>query len=430
MSIIEMIDAREVLDSRGNPTVQVDVFLESGAYGRFTVPSGASTGSYEALELRDGDKTRYNGKGVLKATNNIKTIISPDLIGEDVMDQLYIDNRMLEIDGTENKSKLGANAILGVSVACARAASEYLAIPLYRYIGGINAKVLPAPMINILNGGKHADSGLDIQEFLIIPIRGESYSDIVRMGSEVFYALKGILNQKGYSTSYGDEGGFAPKLRTNGEAFELILEAIDKTNYKIDRDIVLGFDAAANEFYKDGTYRLKEFSKPVNSDKVIELYEKWVKDYHILNIEDGLSEDDWDGWKHLNEKLGMKTQLVGDDLFVTNINRLKRGISENSANSILIKLNQIGTLTETLDTIRYAQNNGWTCVVSHRSGETSDTTIADLAVAMNTGFIKTGSVQRQERIDKYNRLMEIEEEMYGESIFPGIGAFTSIEKTE
>ncbi|MCK4544048.1 phosphopyruvate hydratase [candidate division WOR-3 bacterium] len=430
MSIIEMIDAREVLDSRGNPTVQVDVLLESGAYGRFTVPSGASTGSYEALELRDGDKSRYNGKGVLKAVNNIKTIISPDLIGEDVLDQLYIDNRMLEIDGTENKSKLGANAILGVSVACARAASEYLTIPLYRYIGGTNAKILPVPMINILNGGKHADSGLDIQEFLIMPIKGENYSDIVRMGSEVFYALKGILKQKGYSTSYGDEGGFAPKLKTNGEAFELILEAIDKTDYKIDKDIVLGFDAAANEFYKDGTYRLKEFPKPVNSDKVIELYEKWVKDYHILSIEDGLFEDDWAGWKHLNEKLGMKIQLVGDDLFVTNINRLKRGISENSANSILIKLNQIGSLTETLDTIRYAQNNGWTCVVSHRSGETSDTTIADLAVAMNTGFIKTGSVQRQERTDKYNRLMEIEDEMFGESIFPGIGAFTSIEKTE
>jgi len=428
MSLIEMIEAREVLDSRGNPTVQVDVILESGIYGRFTVPSGASTGSHEALELRDGDAKRYNGKGVLKAIENIQKIIAPELLGEDVLDQLYIDNLMLELDGTENKSKLGANAILGVSVACARAASEYLGIPLYKYIGGVNSKILPVPMMNILNGGKHADSGLDIQEFLIMPLKGENYKDIIRMGSEVFYALKGILKSKDYSTNYGDEGGFAPKLKSNSEAFELILEAIDKAHYKAGEDITIGFDAAASEFFHDGKYHLKEFPYPVDADKVVELYEKWVKQYHILNIEDGLAEDDWEGWKHLNSVLGKKVQNVGDDIFVTNINRLKRGIEENVANSILIKLNQIGTLTETLDTIKYAQNHGWTCVVSHRSGETCDTTIADLAFAMNTGFIKTGSVQRQERIDKYNRLMEIEEEMFGEAIFLGKEAFTSIEK--
>ena len=303
-----------------------------------------------------------------------------------------------------------------------------MGIPLYKYIGGVNAKILPVPMMNILNGGKHADSGLDIQEFLIMPLKGENYKDIVRMGSEVFYALKGILKAKGYSTNYGDEGGFAPKLESNSEAFELILQAIDKASYKIGEDITIGFDAAANDFYKNGKYKMKEFSSPVDADKVVELYEKWVKQYHILNIEDGLAEDDWEGWKHMNKVLGKKVQNVGDDIFVTNINRLKKGVSENVANSILIKLNQIGTLTETLDTIKYAQTHGWTCVVSHRSGETCDTTIADLAVAMNTGFIKTGSVQRQERINKYNRLMEIEEEMFGEGIFPGKGAFTSIEK--
>ena len=415
MTTIVDVKAREILDSRGNPTVEAEVLLESGAFGRAAVPSGASTGVHEALELRDGDKSRYVGKGVLKAVGNVNDVIGPELQGMDALDQVGIDRAMLELDGTENKSSLGANAILSVSVAGAKAAA--LGVPLYRHIGGANAKVLPIPMMNILNGGQHADNNVDLQEFMIMPF-GERFRDSLRMGAEVFHALKKVLNDKGYSTGVGDEGGFAPNLQKNEEAVEVILEAIGKAGYEPGVDVFLALDPAASEFYKDGGYVLEAEEKPnKSSDEMIDFYEDWVNRFPIKSIEDGLSEDDWEGWVKLTERIGDRVQIVGDDLFVTNTKRLSAGIERGAANSILIKINQIGTLTETFDAIEMAQKNGWTSVVSHRSGETEDTTISEIAVGMNTGQIKTGSACRSERVCKYNELLRIEEELGASAIY-------------
>lgn len=417
MTTIVDVRAREILDSRGNPTVEAEVFLESGAFGRAAVPSGASTGVHEALELRDGDKSRYLGKGVLKAVGNVNDVIAPELQGMDALDQVGIDRAMLELDGTENKSSLGANAILSVSVAAAKAAAAALGVPLYRHIGGANAKVLPIPMMNILNGGQHADNNVDLQEFMIMPF-GESFRDSLRMGAEVFHALKKVLNDKGYSTGVGDEGGFAPNLQKNEEAVEVILEAIVKAGYEPGLDIFLALDPAASEFYKDGKYVLEAEEEPTkSSEEMIDFYEDWVNRFPIKSIEDGLSEDDWEGWVKLTERIGDRVQIVGDDLFVTNTKRLSEGIERGAANSILIKINQIGTLTETFDAIEMAQKNGWTSVVSHRSGETEDTTISEIAVGMNTGQIKTGSACRSERVCKYNELLRIEEELGASAIY-------------
>ena len=414
MSAIELVYAREVLDSRGNPTVEVEVVLESGALGRAIVPSGASTGAFEAVELRDGDKERYIGKGVLKAVDNVNEIIAPEVEGLDAFDQPGIDGLMIELDGTPNKGKLGANAILGVSLAVARAAADELGLPLFQYIGGVNAKQLPVPMMNILNGGEHADNNVDVQEFMILPVGAESFAEGLRMGAEVFHSLKKVLAAKGLACGVGDEGGFAPNLGSNREALELIVEAIKGAGLEPGKDVMLGMDVAASEMYNDGKYELKGEGKVLTSEEMINLYEGWVNEFPIITIEDGLNEEDWDGWKILTERLGKKIQLVGDDLFVTNTERLERGIEAGVANSILIKVNQIGTLTETLDAIEMAKRAGYTAVISHRSGETEDTTIADIAVAVNSGQIKTGAPSRTDRVAKYNQLLRIEE-IVGES---------------
>ncbi|KIX14999.1 phosphopyruvate hydratase [Dethiosulfatarculus sandiegensis] len=412
MLAIERISAREILDSRGNPTVECDVMLEDGSLGTAAVPSGASTGEHEALELRDGDKSRYGGKGVLKAVHNVEEVIAPELVGLDGLDQVLIDQTMIDLDGTENKSKLGANALLGVSMATARAAANALLVSLYRYLGGAYARVLPMPMMNILNGGSHAPNNVDIQEFMIVPMGGASFAESLRMGAEVFHTLKKVLSAKGLVTSVGDEGGFAPNLEDNDEAIKVILEAVEKAGYQPGEDVALALDVAASEFYKDGKYI---FHKSDNSSRsaaeMVDLYADWVNKYPIVSIEDGLAEDDWDGWTLMTEKLGDNLQIVGDDLFVTNSDRLATGIDRDAANSILIKLNQIGTVTETLGCIDLARRNGYTQVVSHRSGETEDNFIADLAVAVGCGQIKTGSLCRSERICKYNRLLRIEEEL-------------------
>ncbi|MEP9410468.1 MAG: phosphopyruvate hydratase [Candidatus Brocadia sp.] len=421
MTTICCIKAREILDSRGSPTVEVDVTLKDGTTGRAAVPSGASTGKREALELRDGDKpSRYMGKGVQTAVKNVNEIIAYKLEGMDATGQVEIDNLLLSLDGTKNKEKLGANAILGVSLAVAKAAANALCLPLYRYIGGTNARVLPVPMMNILNGGKHADNNLDIQEFMIMPIHADSFAEALRMGAEVFHNLRSVLKSRGYSTNVGDEGGFAPNLKTNEEAFDLILEAIKKAGYTAGKDIYLALDPAASEFYKDGKYVLRaEGGAKKTSDEMIDLYVKFLSKYPVCSIEDGLAEEDWDGWKRLTEKLGGKVQLVGDDIFVTNTEILAKGIEQKVANSILIKVNQIGTLTETLNAIELAKKNGYSTVISHRSGETEDTTIADIAVATNAGQIKTGSLCRTDRICKYNQLLRIEEGLSDNAIYGG-----------
>lgn len=424
MTTITDIIGREILDSRGNPTVEVDVLLECGAIGRAAVPSGASTGENEAVELRDGDKSRYNGKGVLKAVENVNTTIADTIIGFDALDQVGIDRAMIELDGTPTKSKLGANAILGVSLATAKAAAAALEIPLYKYIGGVNAKILPVPMMNILNGGKHADNNVDPQEFMIVPVGAPSFAEAIRMGAEVFHSLKSVLSKKGYNTAVGDEGGFAPSLKSNVEAIEVILEAIQNTSYKAGEDIFIALDPAASEFYEDGKYVFKKSDKSVrSSEQMVKFWEEWVSKYPIISIEDGMAENDWEGWKMMTDALGKKIQLVGDDVFVTNTTFLKKGIDMGVANSILIKVNQIGTLTETLDAIEMAKCAGYTAVVSHRSGETEDTTIADIVVATNVGQIKTGSASRTDRIAKYNQLIRIEEELEDIAIYPGINSF-------
>lgn len=422
MSTIIDINAREILDSRGNPTVEVEVLTESGFYGRAAVPSGASTGEHEAVELRDGDKGRYMGKGVLKAVQNVNEIIAPEIIGEEVLDQAYIDNALLEIDGTPNKNKLGANATLGVSLAVAKAAADVVGLPLYKYIGGTNARVLPVPMMNIINGGSHADNNVDLQEFMIFPLGATSFREALRMGVETFHHLKAVLKSKGLNTSVGDEGGFAPNLRSNIEAIEIILEAAEKTGYKVGKELFIALDPAASEFYNKETkkYDLKSENRSLSSEEMVHYYKDMVAQYPVVSIEDGLAEDDWDGWKYMVKELGDKIQIVGDDLTVTNVERLTRAIDEKAINSILIKLNQIGTLTETLNAISLAHRNRFTTVISHRSGETEDTTIADLSVAVNAGQIKTGSACRTDRICKYNQLLRIEEELEDEAIFQGL----------
>ena len=425
--IIEAIQAREILDSRGNPTVEVDVILASGAVGRAAVPSGASTGIHEAVELRDGDKGRYLGKGVSKAVENVNDIIAPELEGMLVSEQPEIDNQLIMLDGTENKSKLGANAILGVSLACAKAAAEIHGMPLYRYIGGTNAKELPVPMMNILNGGSHADNNVDIQEFMIMPVGAGSFGESLRMGAEIFHNLKAVLKGKDLNTAVGDEGGFAPNLGSNEEALQVIITAIEKAGYKPGDDIKIALDAASSEFYKDGKYVLSAEANPEKTaEQLIDYYAELIKKYPIVSIEDGLAEDDWDAWKLMTQKLGDQIQIVGDDLFVTNPKRLKRGIEEGIGNSILIKVNLIGTLTETLDAIEMAKRAGYTCVISHRSGETEDSTIADIAVATNSGQIKTGSLSRSDRIAKYNQLLRIEEELGDRAFFSGAGTFYNL----
>ncbi len=425
MTTIVDVLGREILDSRGNPTVEVEVLLESGIVGRAAVPSGASTGEHEAVELRDGDKSRYLGKGVLKAVDNINEKIADELIDFDATDQVGIDNFLISLDGTPNKGELGANAILGVSLACAKAAAEALGLPLYRYIGGTNAKTLPVPMMNILNGGSHADNTVDFQEFMVMPHGAANFAEALRMGTETFHSLKAVLKAKGLNTAVGDEGGFAPNLRSNEETIETILEAITKAGYKPGEDISLALDVASSEMY-DKEKKIYKFFKSDNSEKtsaqMIDIYSKLVSQYPIVSIEDGLDENDWEGWKELTNSIGNKVQLVGDDLFVTNTERLAQGIEKGIANSILIKVNQIGTLTETLDAIEMAKKAGYTSVISHRSGETEDTTIADIAVATNAGQIKTGSASRTDRIAKYNQLLRIEEELDTTSVFPGISA--------
>ncbi|HEX4156276.1 MAG TPA: phosphopyruvate hydratase [Acidobacteriaceae bacterium] len=414
MTEIVSIHAREILDSRGNPTVEADVVLEDGVRGRAAVPSGASTGEHEAVELRDGDKSHYQGKGVMLAVENVESVIAPELTGMDASNQRLIDATMIALDGTENKNKLGANAILAVSMACARASAEALGVPLYRYLGGANACVLPTPMMNILNGGAHADNNVDFQEFMVMPVGAETFSDALRWGAEVFHTLKAVLKKKGYNTAVGDEGGFAPSLKSNVEAIEVILEAIGLAGYKAGEQIAIALDPAASEFYDKnlGKYVFKKSDKSEKTpDQMAEYWESWVRQYPIVSLEDGLDENDWTGWKFLTEKIGRKVQLVGDDLFVTNVKRLQRGIDEGVGNSILIKVNQIGTVSETLDTIGLARRNGYTSIISHRSGETEDTFIADLAVATNAGQIKTGSASRTDRIAKYNQLLRIEEEL-------------------
>ena len=423
-SQIEYLHAREILDSRGNPTVEVEVGLESGAFGRAAVPSGASTGIHEALELRDGDKDRYGGKGVLKAVENINEEIFENIIGLDALDQYLVDETMIDLDGTANKSKFGANAILGVSLAVARAAADEVGLPLYRYLGGSVAKLLPVPMFNILNGGVHANwQGTDLQEFMIAPVGMPNFREALRCGSEVYQALKGVLKTGGYSTGVGDEGGFAPALKTNAEAVEVILKAIEKAGYKPGDDVCIALDPASSGFYEDGFYNLRTEGKKVTSAEMVDMYSSWVKKYPIFVIEDGLSEDDWEGWKLLNKTLGDKIELVGDDLFVTNVERVARGIKENVANAVLIKLNQIGTLSETISTIEMARKAGWGAMVSHRSGETVDSFIADFTVAMGTGHLKTGAPCRGERVEKYNQLMRIEEELGDAAIYAGKNAF-------
>jgi len=423
MSLIESIYAREVLDSRGNPTIEVEVMTEDGAFGRVLVPSGASTGAHEAVELRDGDKSRYLGKGVLKAVENVNEIIAPALIDYDVRDQAGIDRAMIELDGTPNKGKLGANAILGVSMAAAHAAAEYSALPLYRYLGGFNAKTLPTPMINILNGGEHADNNIDFQEFMIMPIGAPTFKESMRMAAEIFHSLKDVLHGMGLNTAVGDEGGFAPNLPSNEAGVKVVLEAIEKAGYKAGEDVVLAMDVAATEFFnkEKNTYVLAgEGDRELTSTELVDFYADLCEKYPIVSIEDGLDEDDWDGWKYATEKLGDKIQLVGDDFFVTNTERLAKGIEGGYANSILIKVNQIGTLTETFEAIEMAKRAGYTAVISHRSGETEDTTIADIAVATNAGQIKTGSMARTDRIAKYNQLLRIEDELDEVAVYDGM----------
>lgn len=428
MSEIIDVIAREILDSRGNPTVEVEVLTEGGFIGRAAVPSGASTGAFEAIELRDGDKNRYMGKGVLKAVDNVNNIIAPEIIGMDATDQVAIDKLMIELDGTPNKSKLGANAILGVSLAVAKAAAAGSGLPLYKYIGGANAKVLPVPMMNILNGGKHADNTVDIQEFMIMPVGASSFREALRMCAEVFHTLKKVLGQKGYSTAVGDEGGFAPNLKTNEEAIEVILEAVEKAGYKAGDDIRLAIDTAATELYdeKDGKYHFPGEGVVRTSEEMVAFYEHLVDKYPIISLEDGVAEEDWDGWKLLTDRLGKRIQLVGDDLFVTNTKRLAKGIELGVANSILIKVNQIGTLTETLDAIQMANRAGYTAVVSHRSGETEDTTIADIVVGVNAGQIKTGAPSRVDRVAKYNQLLRIEEMLDDTAQYLGLKAWFNL----
>ncbi len=423
---IDTITAREILDSRGNPTVEVEVMLMGGAWGRAAVPSGASTGVHEALELRDGDDDRYDGKGVLQAVANVNDIIADELFGWDATDQAGIDALLLELDGTPNKGKLGANGILGVSLAVAHAAANALQLPLYRYIGGVHAHVLPLPGMNILNGGKHAMDGPDLQEFMIMPVGAPTFTEALRWGSETYHALKGVLKSKGLSTGVGDEGGFAPSLKTNEEAVELILEAIEKAGYKPGEHIRIALDPAASEFYENGKYVLKKEGRTLTSAEMVEFYADWVEKYPIISIEDGLAEDDWDGFALMMERLGGRIQIVGDDLLVTNVTRVQKGIDLRACNSLLCKVNQIGTLTEAIAAVQLAQRAGWTVVVSHRSGETDDATIADLAVALNTGQIKTGAPCRAERIAKYNQLLRIEQELGDESLYAGMGAFTNL----
>jgi enolase len=422
---IEMIRGREILDSRGDPTVAVDVILGDGSRGTAMVPSGASTGAHEAVELRDGDKTRYRGKGVLKAVSNVDDLIAPELIGEDAADQTEIDKLLVELDGTPNKSKLGANAILGVSLACARAAATAVGLPLYRYLGGPIARTLPVPMMNILNGGKHATDSADMQEYMVVPVGAASFREAVRAGAEVFHALKAILHDRGMGTGVGDEGGFAPAgLKDNEEPIRLILQAIEKAGYRPGEDIALALDPAATELFANGKYTLAREKATVDATAMTTRYAEWLGKYPLVSVEDGLAEDDWAGWKHLTTTLGDKLQLVGDDLFVTNIDRIRRGVAEEVANAVLIKLNQIGTLSETIEAVEFAHRSGYATVISHRSGETEDTTIADLAVALNSGQIKTGSLSRSERNAKYNRLMEIEIELQDAARYPGRDAFS------
>lgn len=428
MTMIEEIRAREILDSRGNPTVEVEVFLESGGTGRAAVPSGASTGAHEAIELRDGEKDRYGGKGVLKAVENVNTEIAEELYGWDALDQVGIDAFLVNLDGTPNKGRLGANALLGVSLAVAKAAADALDLPLYRYLGGVAARTLPVPMMNILNGGKHAVNSTDLQEFMIMPVGASSFAEALRWGAEIYHSLKKVLSGRNYNTNVGDEGGFAPSLSSNEEAVEVIVEAIEKAGYKPGQDVFIALDPASSEIYENGTYHLAREGRRLSSEEMIAFYEDWVHKYPIISIEDGLAEDDWEGWQLLRERLGDRVQLVGDDLLVTNVERLKMGIERRAANSILIKLNQIGTLTETLSAIEMAKRAGWTAVVSHRSGETEDTTIADLVVATNAGQIKTGAPARTDRVAKFNQLLRIEEELQDSAEFAGIDAFYNIRR--
>lgn len=423
MSLIVDVYAREVLDSRGNPTVEVEVVLEDGTMGRTIVPSGASTGAYEAVELRDGDAARYMGKGVIRAVDNVNEVIAQEIVGMDATAQVEIDHLLIELDGTPNKGKLGANAILGVSLAAARAAAEYLALPLYQYLGGVNARELPVPMMNIMNGGKHADNNVDIQEFMIVPAGAATFKEALRSGVEVYHSLKKVLNSRGLATAIGDEGGFAPSLPSNSAALDVIVEAIEKAGYKPGEDVFLALDVAATELYKEGLYSLAGENRVMNAAELVDYYASLVDKYPLISIEDGLAEDDWEGWKLLTDRLGGRIQLVGDDLFVTNTARLKKGIELGVCNSVLIKVNQIGTVTETLDTIEMAKRAGYTNVISHRSGESEDSTIADLAVAVNAGQIKTGAPARTDRIAKYNQLLRIEDNLEHLAIFRGRAAF-------
>ncbi len=424
MSIIETIWAREILDSRGNPTVEVEVFLEDGAWGRAAVPSGASTGIHEALEMRDGDKARYGGKGVTQAVENANITLAEALIGEDATDQVAIDGLMLGLDGTPTKSELGANAILGVSLAVAKAAADSVGLPLYRYVGGTDAHILPVPMMNILNGGKHAADSTDLQEFMVMPVGAPSFREALRWGAETYHALKGVLKEKGHGTNVGDEGGFAPSLGSNEEAIEVILQAIEKAGYKPGEDIWIALDPAASEIFEDGvTYYLKKEGRRLSGEQMVAFYEDWVKKYPIISIEDGLAEDDWKSWTLMMEKVGDKVQIVGDDLLVTNVERVKKAIETRACNSLLCKVNQIGTLSEAIAAVRMAHRAGWTAVVSHRSGETEDATIADLAVALNAGQIKTGAPCRSDRIAKYNQLLRIEEMLGDAAVYAGMSAF-------
>lgn len=426
MSTIIDVFARELLDSRGNPTVEVEVILEDGTMGRAIVPSGASTGAHEAVELRDEDSSRYGGKGVLKAVENVNEVIAPEIVGMEAIRQIDIDTLMIELDGTPNKQKLGANAILGVSMAVARAAAKYLGLPLYQYIGGVNARELPVPQMNILNGGKHADNNVDVQEFMILPTGAQSFAEGLRTAVEIYHTLKKVLSAKGLATAVGDEGGFAPNLPSNDAALEIILEAIEKAGYQPGKDVYLALDVAASELFRDGKYHLAGNNKVLNSAEMVDFYADWVEKYPIISIEDGLAEDDWEGWKLLSDRLGHKIQLVGDDLFVTNTDRLSRGIKEGICNSILIKLNQIGTVSETLETINMAKRAGYTSVISHRSGETEDSTIADIAVATGAGQIKSGAPARTDRVAKYNQLLRIEEELDVFAVYRGLDTFHNL----
>lgn len=425
MSAIVDVYAREVLDSRGNPTLEVEVMSEDGGFGRAIVPSGASTGAHEAVELRDNDE-RYMGKGVEQAVRNVNEIIAKELIGFDVLNQITIDKYLIELDGTDSKSKLGANATLGVSIAAAKAAADELGLPLYEYLGGAGARTLPVPMMNILNGGKHADNNVDIQEFMIMPVGGVDFKESLRMCAEVYHNLKKVLKSEGLNTAVGDEGGFAPDLKSNEDAISYIIKAVEKAGYKPGKDIYIAIDAAASEFYENGKYNLKGENKILTSKEMVEYYKYLVDKYPIISLEDGLFEDDWEGWQELTKELGKKIQIVGDDLFVTNIKRLKEGVEKKAGNSILIKLNQIGTITETLETIEYAKKHGYTCVISHRSGETEDVTIADLAVAINAGQIKTGAPARTDRVAKYNQLLRIEDALGEEGVYEGIDTFYNL----